>query len=77
MLLIDCGFSVLVKMMVASSFDLWKKDVFFPAAEEVQESVDMYVSFCFSLVLIMWVSAALIGFCLYVDFVVGIWRWVC
>ncbi|PQM37672.1 uncharacterized protein Pyn_07651 [Prunus yedoensis var. nudiflora] len=31
-------------MMVASSFDLWKKDVFFPAAEEVQESVDIMES---------------------------------
>lgn len=42
-----CGFLALVKMMVANSFDLWKKDVFFPAAEEVQESADMYVPFCF------------------------------
>ncbi|XP_009344498.2 uncharacterized protein LOC103936389 [Pyrus x bretschneideri] len=31
-------------MMVASSFDLWKKDVFFPAAEEVQESADIMES---------------------------------
>ncbi|XP_009127969.1 uncharacterized protein LOC103852820 isoform X1 [Brassica rapa] len=27
-------------MMVANSFDLWQKDVFFSAAEEVQESAD-------------------------------------
>ncbi|KAJ7979468.1 Syntaxin/t-SNARE family protein [Quillaja saponaria] len=27
-------------MMVANSFDLWKKDAFFSAAEEVQESAD-------------------------------------
>ncbi|TQE05775.1 hypothetical protein C1H46_008594 [Malus baccata] len=31
-------------MMVASSFDLWKKDFFFPAAEEVQESADIMES---------------------------------
>ena len=31
------------KMMVANSFDLWQKDVFFSAAEEVQESADAYV----------------------------------
>lgn len=31
-------------MMVANSFDLWKKDVFFPAAEEVQESADIMES---------------------------------
>ncbi|KAM1282121.1 hypothetical protein ACFX2I_022642 [Malus domestica] len=31
-------------MIVASSFDLWKKDVFFPAAEEVQESADIMES---------------------------------
>lgn len=71
-----CGFLVLVKMMVANSFDLWKKDVFFPAAEEVQESADMYVPFCLSLVLIMWVLAVLISFCVYFDFVFQIWRWV-
>ena len=34
-------------MLVANSFNLWKKDVFFPAAEEVQESADMYVPFYF------------------------------
>lgn len=61
--------------MVANSFDLWKKDVFFPAAEEVQESADMYVPFCFSLVLIMWVLAVLISFCVYFD-VFRIRRWV-
>jgi hypothetical protein len=31
-------------MLVANSFDLWRKDAFFSAAEEVQESADMYVS---------------------------------
>lgn len=31
-------------MMVANSFDLWKKDSFFPAAEEVQESADIMES---------------------------------
>lgn len=31
------------KMMVANSFDLWQKDAFFSAAEEVQESADAYV----------------------------------
>lgn len=31
-----------MKMVVANSFDLWKKDSFFSAAEEVQESADMY-----------------------------------
>jgi len=36
---------VVSKMMVANSFDLWQKDVFFSAAEEVQESADMYVFF--------------------------------
>ena len=30
-------------MMVVNSFDLWQKDVFFSAAEEVQKSADMYV----------------------------------
>lgn len=30
-------------MLVANSFDLWRKDAFFSAAEEVQESADMYV----------------------------------
>ena len=39
-------------MMVANSFDLWQKDVFFSAAEEVQESADAYVLFLFNLVLI-------------------------
>ncbi|RWW55495.1 hypothetical protein BHE74_00037866 [Ensete ventricosum] len=29
-------------MAVASSFDQWQKDVFFSAAEEVQESADVY-----------------------------------
>jgi len=28
--------------MVVNSFDLWQKDVFFSAAEEVQKSTDMY-----------------------------------
>lgn len=32
-------------MMVANSFDLWQKDSFFSAAEEVQESADMYGHF--------------------------------
>jgi len=31
-------------MLVANSFDLWRKDAFFSAAEEVQESADMYAS---------------------------------
>jgi hypothetical protein len=31
-------------MIVANSFDLWQKDTFFSAAEEVQESADAYVS---------------------------------
>ncbi|KAG4186127.1 hypothetical protein ERO13_A08G023208v2 [Gossypium hirsutum] len=31
-------------MMVANSFDLWKKDAFFSAAEEVQESADIMES---------------------------------
>ncbi|VVB11010.1 unnamed protein product [Arabis nemorensis] len=31
-------------MMVANSFDLWQKDVFFSAAEEVQESADILES---------------------------------
>ncbi|KAK4852885.1 hypothetical protein QYF36_000749 [Acer negundo] len=31
-------------MMVANSFDLWKKDPFFSAAEEVQESADIMES---------------------------------
>lgn len=39
-------------MLVANSFDLWRKDVFFSAAEEVQESADMYV-----------LSFYFIGFC--------------
>lgn len=30
-------------MLVANSFDLWQKDTFFAAAEEVQQSADMYV----------------------------------
>lgn len=30
-------------MLVAHSFDLWQKDAFFAAAEEVQQSADMYV----------------------------------
>jgi len=34
---------VLLKMLVANSFDLWRKDAFFSAAEEVQESADVYV----------------------------------
>ena len=36
---------LLLKMLVANSFDLWQKDSFFCAAEEVQESTDMYVFF--------------------------------
>lgn len=32
------------KMMVANSFDLWQKDAFFSAAEEVQESADVMES---------------------------------
>ncbi|KAB1204238.1 SET domain-containing protein 4 [Morella rubra] len=35
---------VLLKMMVANSFDLWQKDAFFSAAEEVQESADVMES---------------------------------
>lgn len=35
------GFLLVVKMMVAYSFDLWQKDAFFSAAEEVQDSADM------------------------------------
>lgn len=35
------------QMMVANSFDLWQKDSFFSAAEEVQESADMYGPFFF------------------------------
>jgi len=31
-------------MMVANSFDLWRKDAFFSAAEEVQESADIMES---------------------------------
>ncbi|KAK9274914.1 hypothetical protein L1049_022169 [Liquidambar formosana] len=31
-------------MLVANSFDLWRKDVFFSAAEEVQESADIMES---------------------------------
>lgn len=30
-------------MAVGTAFDQWKKDVFFSAAEVVQESADMYV----------------------------------
>ncbi|MFQ6649507.1 hypothetical protein Gotur_023148, partial [Gossypium turneri] len=30
-------------MTIANSFDLWKKDAFFSAAEEVQESADMHI----------------------------------
>nr|VDC89544.1 unnamed protein product [Brassica oleracea] len=33
-------------MMVAKSFDLWQKDVFFSAAEEVQQSADTMESAC-------------------------------
>lgn len=33
-----------MKMMVANSFDLWQKDAFFSAAEEVQESADVMES---------------------------------
>jgi hypothetical protein len=33
-----------VKMLVANSFDLWQKDAFFSAAEEVQESADIMES---------------------------------
>jgi hypothetical protein len=47
-------------MMVANSFDLWQKDSFFSAAEEVQESADAYVSlflvfFFFFWLLFVWV----------------------
>ena len=35
-------------MAVISTFDQWQKDVFFSAAEEVQESADTYVIFIFS-----------------------------
>lgn len=35
---------VFSKMIVANSFDLWQKDTFFSAAEEVQESADVYAS---------------------------------
>lgn len=38
------GFGVLLKMLVANSFDLWRKDAFFSAAEEVQESADIMES---------------------------------
>ncbi|MFQ6658644.1 hypothetical protein Gotur_027808, partial [Gossypium turneri] len=31
-------------MTIANSFDLWKKDAFFSAAEDVQESADMHKS---------------------------------
>jgi len=34
------------EMLVARSFDLWQKDAFFSAAEEVQESADMWVLYC-------------------------------
>lgn len=30
-------------MMVANTFEMWQKDAFFSAAEEVQESADLYV----------------------------------
>lgn len=30
-----------IEMLVANSFDLWQKDTFFSAAEEVQRSADM------------------------------------
>ena len=39
-------------MIVANSFDLWQKDVFLSAAEEVQESADTYVPFVLNLMLI-------------------------
>lgn len=42
-------------MMVANSFDLWQKDSFFSAAEEVQESADMYGPFSVLRVLVLWV----------------------
>lgn len=32
-------------MAVVTTFDQWQKDVFFSAAEAVQESADMYVFF--------------------------------
>lgn len=35
-------------MAVMSTFDRWRKDVFFSAAEEVQESADTYVKFSVS-----------------------------
>ena len=45
-------------MMVANSFDLWQKDAFFSAAEEVQESADMYVLFFPSWLVFAWVLAS-------------------
>lgn len=38
------GSGVVLKMLVANSFDLWRKDAFFSAAEEVQESADIMES---------------------------------
>lgn len=34
------------RMLVANSFDLWQKDTFFSAAEEVQQSADTWVRLC-------------------------------
>lgn len=42
-------------MMVANSFDLWQKDTFFTAAEEVQHSADMYVYLFLFLCFMIWV----------------------
>ncbi|KAK8972830.1 hypothetical protein V6N11_057340 [Hibiscus sabdariffa] len=40
----DFIFDYVKKMMVVNSFDLWQKDAFFSAAEEVQESADVMES---------------------------------
>lgn len=46
-------------MMVANnSFDLWKNDSFFSAAEEVQESTDMYV-----ILILFYCYPGVFGFC--------------
>lgn len=50
-------------MMVENSFDRWSKDVFFSAAEEVQESADMYVFFCFLKDFVIWVLCFMTRFC--------------
>lgn len=50
--------------MVANSFDLWQKDAFFSAAEEVQESADMYVFiFIFPFMgFTFWIQISVLGF---------------